>query len=123
MSKDIILIPPAQCIHTTEACFFISDISFCYNITIFRNNFYVWDITLHGIGQSRKTRRNNGTISVITTTVITTKQQQTTATDFRLAYYLGVYYKYNKSIYGRKIYPTRPGKFMLPKFILRIRKL
>ena len=53
MSKDIL--KQAQCIHTTEACFFISDISSCYNITIFWDNFYVWDITLHGIGQSRRT--------------------------------------------------------------------
>ena len=35
---------------TFRACFFIGAISSCYNITVFWDNFYVWDITLHGIG-------------------------------------------------------------------------
>ena len=50
--KDIL--KPAQCIHTIEACFFIGVISSCYNIAFLRDNFYVWDITFHDVGQSTR---------------------------------------------------------------------
>ena len=51
-SKDILKL--GQCIHTIEACSFIRAISSCYNITVSRDNFYVWDITLHDVGQSTR---------------------------------------------------------------------
>ena len=36
-----------QCTRTFGGCSFIVAISWCFDITIFWDNFYVWDITLH----------------------------------------------------------------------------